>query len=116
MPGVAGIEVGLAWSSTPVGWSGAPEVLVRVLDGSPAAARLACAGSLGSTLPGRRPDEKVLRVSPRRRTPLGAVSVARAFADALTDRRVQVPPMSWTAPERRVVPRNLTPRGVHAVA
>ncbi len=58
MPGVAGIELGLAWSSTPVGWSGSPEVLVRVLDGSPAAARLARAGSLGSTLPGVAPTSE----------------------------------------------------------
>lgn len=103
MPGVAGIELGLAWSSTPVGWTGSPEVLVRVLDGSAAAARLARVGPLGDMLPGRRPDERVLRAVPRRGTPSGAVTLARAFAEALTDRRTEPGARTWTAPERRGV-------------
>jgi hypothetical protein len=102
MPGVAGIEVGLAWDGTPVGWSGSPEVLVRVLDGSPAAARLAQAGPLGRVLPGRRPDERVLRAVPRRRTPVGAASLVAAFAEVMTDRRsAEAEAGAWTAPERR---------------
>jgi hypothetical protein len=102
MPGVAGIEVGLGWVSTPVGWVGSPEVLVRVLDGSPAAERLAQAGPVGRTLPGRRPDERVLRAIPVERTPHGAASLAGAFADTMTDRRVKPAPGAWPAPDRRV--------------
>jgi hypothetical protein len=100
--GIAGIEVGLGWVSTPVGWVGAPEVLVRVLDGSPAAARLAQSGSVGRVLPGRRPDERVLRAVPRVRTPAGAASLAGAFAEVMTDRRSRSPSGVWTAPERRI--------------
>jgi hypothetical protein len=100
MPGLAGIELGLAWSSTPVGWTGSPEVLVRVLEGSAAAARLALTPSTEGLLPGRRPDERVLRVAPRLPTATGALALTRAFADALTDRRATA--VTWTAPERRV--------------
>ncbi len=102
IPGVAGIELGLAWTSTLVGWTGSPEVLVRVLDGSAAAARLALSGPFGVTLPGRRPDERVLRVAPRSPTPIGTVSLARAFAEALTDRRSELAPVAWASQERRV--------------
>jgi hypothetical protein len=121
MPGMAGIEVGLGWVDTPVGWIGSPEVLVRVLEGSPAAARLAQvapAGDAGRTLPGRRPDERVLRVLPRARTPVGAVSLVGALADALTDRRSQPAPGAWTAADRRVfVPaKPAAPRRAHAAA
>ena len=59
MPGVLGVEVGLAWSHTPVGWVGTPEVLARVLDGSAAAARLARELPAGASVPGRRPEERV---------------------------------------------------------
>jgi hypothetical protein len=102
MPGVAGIEVGIGWIDTPVGWVGSPEVLVRVLDGSPAAARLAQAGAPGRTLPGRRTDERVLRAVPRVRTPAGATALVGAFAEVMTDRRLAIGPGAWTAPERRM--------------
>jgi hypothetical protein len=104
MPGVAGIEVGLGWIDTPVGWIGSPEVLLRVLDGSPAAARLAKAAPLGKTLPGRRTDERVLRAVPRALTPTGAANLAVAFADMMTDRRAHAELGPWTAAERRVAP------------
>jgi hypothetical protein len=100
MPGLAGIELGLAWSSTTVGWSGSPEVLVRVLEGSAAAARLALTPSTEGLLPGRRPDERVLRVAPRLPTQAGALALTKAFAEALTDRRETA--VTWAAPERRV--------------
>jgi hypothetical protein len=100
MPGLSGIELGLAWSSTPVGWSASPEVLVRVLEGSAAAARLSLTPSTEGLLPGRRTDERVLRVAPRSPTPAGALALTRAFVEALTDRRATA--VTWTAPERRV--------------
>jgi len=102
MPGVAGIEVGLGWISTPVGWIGSPEVLVRVLDGTPAAERLAQVGPVGRTMPGRRPDERVLRATPRTRTPQGTASLVSSFADTMTDRRVKPQPGPWNAPDRRI--------------
>jgi hypothetical protein len=101
MPGLLGIELGLAWSSTPVGWSGTPEVLARVLDGSPAAARLAQDLPALRLVPGRRPDERVVRLLPRTPTRPAAVALTRAVVETFTDRRVTVPDTAWSAPERR---------------
>jgi hypothetical protein len=103
MPGVLGIELGLGWSSSPVGWAASPEVLARVLDGSPAAARLAREIPACRPVPGRRPDERVVRLRPRSATRAGAVALSRALADTLTDRREAAPASVWKAPERRIV-------------
>ncbi|HEY8041042.1 MAG TPA: hypothetical protein VIF15_14650 [Polyangiaceae bacterium] len=111
MPGVVGIELGLAWSSTPVGWSATPEVLARVLDGSAAAAKLTCDVSAGRAVPGRRPDERVVRLVPRSPTRASSIALIRALADTLTDRRATVPAAAWTAPDRRV-PRPRRPPAV----
>jgi hypothetical protein len=107
MPGVVGVEVGRAWSTTPVGWTSSPEVLVRVLDASSAAAKLALVVPGARTLPGRRPDERVLRLRPRRSTHAATVALTRRLAEALTDRRSAAPP-PWTDVERRVVPLRST--------
>ncbi|HEY1694133.1 MAG TPA: hypothetical protein VGG39_18320 [Polyangiaceae bacterium] len=115
MPGVLGIELGLAWSSTPAGWTGAPEVLARVLDGSPAAARLARELPSVRAVPGRRPDEKVLRLLPRRPTRAATVALSRSLAGALTDRREAAPARAWTASERRS-PRPAPPAAAAAAA
>jgi hypothetical protein len=110
MPGLLGIELGLAWSSTPVGWSGAPEVLARVLEGSPAAARLAQELPALRPVPGRRPDERVVRLLPRAPSRPQAVALTRAVAEAFTDRRVTAPAAAWSAQERRVArPRPSAP-------
>jgi hypothetical protein len=101
MPGVVGVEVGLAWSGTPVGWASTPEVLARVLDGSAAAAKLARDLPGTRVVPGRRPDERVMRLIPRAPTRAGTIALVRSLADTLTDRRVAVPAKPWTEPERR---------------
>jgi hypothetical protein len=101
VPGLLGIELGLAWSGTPVGWSSAPEVLARVLEGSPAAARLAQELPDTRLVPGRRPDERVVRLLPAAPTRAAATALARALTEAFTDRRVAVPAKTWPAPERR---------------
>ena len=101
-PGLLGIELGLAYGATPVGWSGAPEVLARVLEGSPAAARLARELPETRLGPGRRPDERVARMLPIAPTTTAAAALARALAGAFTDRRAACPPEAWTAPERRL--------------
>jgi hypothetical protein len=104
MPGVLGIEIGLAWSTTPVGWAAAPEVLARVLEGSPAAAKLARDLPGARAVPGRRPDERVLRLLPRAPTHRETLALARELAGALTDRRDAASTAApWTAAERRVV-------------
>jgi hypothetical protein len=100
MPGVLGIEMGLAWSATPVGWAASPELLARVLEGSAAAAKLAKELPAVRAVTGRRPDERVLRLMPRAPTRGAAVALAKELAGALTDRRVTVGP--WKGTERRV--------------
>jgi hypothetical protein len=101
MPGLLGIELGLSWSSTPVGWSSAPEILARVLEGSPAAAKLTQDLPAARAIPGRRPDERVVRLLPRAPDRPATLALTRSLADALTDRRATLPPMAWGAPERR---------------
>jgi hypothetical protein len=102
MPGLVGIEIGLAWSSTPVGWVATPEVLVRVLEGTAAATKLVQVAPRARVLPGRRADERVARLLPRDPTRGSTVALARAAADALTDRRGASPTEAWTATDRRV--------------
>jgi hypothetical protein len=101
VPGLLGIEIGLAWSATPVGWSGSPEVLARVLEGTPAAFRLAQELPAARLVPGRRPDERVARLLPIAPTRAAAAALARVLTEAFTDRRVACPPAPWPAPERR---------------
>jgi hypothetical protein len=102
MPGLVGVEVGLAWSQTPVGWAGTPEILVRFLEGSAAAVRLArelSALPASRAVPGRRPEERVVRLVPRRPSQRHAAALIGALNDAFTDRRVA--DVTWTRSERR---------------
>jgi hypothetical protein len=100
LPGLVGVELGLAWSATPVGWFPSPEVLVRVLDASAASIKLStCVPGLRA-LPGRRPEERVVRFIPRTPTHGAALALTRGLADVLTDRRSPVAP-SWSGSERR---------------
>jgi hypothetical protein len=94
------VELGLAWSATPVGWAHSPEVLVRVLEATPASARLACCAPGLRAVPGRRADERVVRLIPRTATRRAVVALARALVEALADRRLAAGP-SWAGPERR---------------
>jgi hypothetical protein len=99
MPGLVGVEIGLAWSQTPVGWASTPEVLARFLEGSAAAARLSRELPGARTVPGRRPDERVVRVLPRRPSQRHAAALIRALTEAFTDRRTELAP--WKGSERR---------------
>jgi hypothetical protein len=103
MPGLLGLEVGIAWATTPVGPAASPEVLARVLEESPAAARLTSEFPLVRTVRGRRPEERVVRMLPRTPTQAGTVALVRALAETLTDRRVSVV-APYSAPERRAKP------------
>jgi hypothetical protein len=104
MPGLLGIEVGLAWSTTPAGWAATPEVLARVVDASAAAACLSRDLPRVRPVPGRRPDERVVRLLPTAPTRAAAIALVRALGDALTDRRVQVTAEAWTGEDRRTRP------------
>jgi len=102
MPGVIGIEVGLAWTFAQTGWVGSPEILVRILESSPAATILSRTSAAARTTPGRRSDERVVRLAPRCPTLDGVVALVRGVADLLTDRRLELPARTWTAAERRL--------------
>jgi hypothetical protein len=102
MPGLIGIEIGLAWSSTPVGWTGTPEVLLRVLDASPASAKVVRELPGVRRMPGRRDGEQVMSLLPRAPTRASAVALVQALVNALKDLRQTAPSARpWTAPERR---------------
>ncbi len=92
MSGVIGLEVGLAWSSTPVCWAATPEVLVRVVDGSDAAKKLASELPCARSTQGRRPDERVIRLVPRAPTRSSTVALVRVLADTLAYRRAATNP------------------------
>jgi hypothetical protein len=100
MPGVLGIEMGLAWSTTPAGWAPTPEILARVVEGSAAAAKLAQQVPGARAVPGRRSDERVVRLLPSAPKRSAAMALVRALGDALTDRRVAVE--GWSGEDRRV--------------
>ncbi len=105
MPGVVGIEIGRSLSTTPAGWAAAPEVLVRVLEGSSAAAKLTQVLPRARSLPGRRGDERVVRLRPRAGTRASTVALTKGLAEALTDRRAAAPAGPWQGPAERRVAR-----------
>jgi hypothetical protein len=88
VPGVVGIEMGHAWSRTPVGWAPAPEVMIRILEGSAAAAKIGRAMPDALPQAGRRAQERVLRLVPETPTDSACEALIRRAADVLTDRRV----------------------------
>ncbi len=116
MPGVVGIEIGRAWSTTPAGWAATPEVLVRVLEGSSAAAKLAQVLPRARSLPGRRADERVVRLRPRAGTRASTLALTRGLAEALTDRRAAAPAKVWEGPAERRLPRPVAPASAAPMA
>jgi hypothetical protein len=98
-PGLVGIEVGLAWGATSVGWAASPEVLVRVLERSPAASRFGLAVPSIRTTFGRHADERVATLRPRAATAAGTTALVHDLVDALRDRRQES--KSLEHPERR---------------
>jgi hypothetical protein len=101
VPGVVGIEVGLAWSGTPVGWTATPQILVRFLDDSAAAAKLALLLPTARVIQGRRAEEKVMLLSPDVAASSATVALARMLTLALAERRA-VLKGAWDGPDRRV--------------
>ena len=99
-PGLVGIEVGLAWNPTPVGWAATPRVLVRVVERSPAATRVLQAVPSIRTTFGRHADERVGTMSPRAPGVRGTTALVRDLVEALTDRRQEA--RAYELPERRV--------------
>jgi hypothetical protein len=84
--GFVGIEIGLAWRRTTVGWVCAPEILARVLRDGEGAARLAERAPTACAVPGRRADERVVRFVPRAPTCDATVTLAHELAQVFTHR------------------------------
>jgi len=104
MPGVVGIEVGVAWITTPGGYAPETEVLVRVRDDSEAAVRLVTIAPRSRSMTGRRPEERVVRMVPSSSTRSGTVALVRRLAGELRDRRKIVAERAWSGAERRLPP------------
>jgi hypothetical protein len=100
VPGVVGIEVGFAWSGTPVGWVATPQVLVRFLEDSCAAVILGVALPSARAVPGRRAEEKVMLLTPQAPASSVTVALARMLTQALAERRA-TGRNEWGGPERR---------------
>jgi hypothetical protein len=115
MPGLIGIEMGLAGCTAPVGWGAGPEILVRVLESTPASTKLIELLPALRILPGRRPDERVARVVPHRPSSRASVSLIAELARLLTDRRVADPTLPWSGDNRRAaLPGRLAVTGEHS--
>lgn len=104
MPGVVGIEVGLAWARAGAGYAGNPEVLVRVQDASAASARMTRLAPFAKAVPGRRPEERVIRLRPRMATSAATRELVLALARELEDRRVAKAAAAFEGDDRRVIP------------
>jgi hypothetical protein len=108
MPGVVGIEVGVAWVATTAGYAAETEVLVRVRDDSQAAARVAGLAPGHKITPGRKLDERVMRLVPALGNRAGALALVRRLADELRDRRklaataTAAAATTWRGVDRRV--------------
>ena len=85
-----------------------------MIEGSPAAAKLARQVPEARPVTGRRPDERVVRMLPSAPTRSAAVALVRALGDALTDRRVAV--TAWSAEESKAPGRARSPGECRGVA
>jgi len=113
MPGVVAIETGVAWERAPSILGGASvasfDVLVRVLDGSFAAAKMAAAFPKKRALPGRKPEERVFRFEPEGPHSKDAAALVVSLSETLRDRRIVIAAGTFDGAERRLPP-NQRPR------
>jgi hypothetical protein len=102
MPGLVGIEVGLAWPSDPTSYVATPAVIVRVHESTAAWVRMTSLAPFARSVPGRKPEERVYRFVPRIPTREGTFALVRRLGQELVDRRVTA--QSWALEERRLPP------------
>jgi hypothetical protein len=104
-PGLRAIELALATS--PGGHGAVPEVFVRFDDGSAAAERVVRLANAAPVVPGRTPEEKVIRLGPEEPTPSSCAALLAKLVLALEGRRATDRPdppatrVRWTGKERR---------------
>jgi hypothetical protein len=101
MPGLLAIETGVAWGRTTTSVAGAIECLVRVQDGSAAARRMASVAPFARSVPGRRVDERVLRIAPVSTGRRAVAALVERLGEELIDRRAKVLPVEFRGAERR---------------
>jgi hypothetical protein len=104
IPGVVGIEVGVAWTATPAGYAPEPEVLVRVREATAAAARMVALAPGRRAVHGRKTDERVVRLVPTLPSRAGTIALVKRLASELRDRRKSLPGPVWSGAERRLPP------------
>lgn len=107
--GLVGLELGVGWRSTSVGWAMVPGVLVRVREGSAAAARVAQAAPGVRAALGRRREERVFHFTAPSPSKRDAVDLVRALAARVTDRRDPSLSVPWSGRERRRGPVTAPP-------
>ncbi len=103
LPGLLGIELGVAWSRTCAGYAPRAEVLVRVHEATDAAARVGQLAAFCCPVTGRKAEERVVRLTPCLPGTAAAVSLVQRLASELADRRVRMG--GWEGAERRVFER-----------
>ena len=102
MPGVVGVELAVAWERAGGASLATYEALVRVHEGSFAAAKMAGYAKDQRPLPGRKPEERVYRFEPAGPSVGSAAALVRELAEALRDRRLVIAtPLEWEGAERR---------------
>jgi hypothetical protein len=110
LPGLVGIEVGRAWSRHSSGWVSSAEVLVRFVEGTSAASHFMRLAESEGSLPGRRPDERVLRFSPGAPASLSSVvALVTRFALGAVD------PRELPTPRAQGAARSCVDEGVRTV-
>jgi hypothetical protein len=102
MPGLVGIEVGLAWRSSATSYVASPAVIVRVHESTAASARMTALAPFARPVPGRKPEERAYRLVPRFPTRNGTLALVRRLGKELVDRRLTA--QSWEQEERRLPP------------
>ena len=94
LPGLVGIEIGLPSDDAP------PELLVRVQEATAASAKMTSLCPNAVPVPGRKPEERVYRVTPALPTRRGTVALVMSLAKRLAERRVREGE-EWSREERR---------------
>ncbi len=84
--GFTAIEVGVTYALGVGARVAMPEVLLRVVEGSPCDEAVASISSHGRISPGRKPDERVIALSPRVPTVRSTLEITAALASRVIDR------------------------------
>jgi hypothetical protein len=99
--GFVGIEIGVTYALGFGPRVAMPEVLVRVIAGSPCDDALAAVSKRGRISPGRKPDERVIALAPRFPTARMTAEIAGALATRVMDRDA----LARTAEQRVAKPK-----------